>query len=287
MHVASHGTGTFLTLEEGNSELWVTRHRLFDSMSLGAPKLIPMTRTTHWSTGPWLSVDTETTGTSPARDRIVELAAVVIDSDATAVDSYRWIIDPGVPIPAGATNVHGFTNEFVQAEGVDPRRALSEFAELLQQHADLPVVIYNARFDWPLLVNEAARHDVTLPTVNLIDPLVIDKAVDKYRRGPRTLIAATEQYDVDLDANDAHSAITDATVAGQVARKLFDLYPQLGNYSVEEFQDWQRESCDAQTLSYVEYRRRTDPEFSSPTGWPIPDGSLNEPTTATAKRLAG
>ena len=65
----------------------------------------------------------------------------------------------------------------------------------------IPLVVYNAPYDLSLLDRECRRHRVEplgYPHP-VIDPLVIDKAVDRYRKGKRTLVAAAERYGVDLD----------------------------------------------------------------------------------------
>ena len=56
------------------------------------------------------------------------------------------------------------------------------------------------------------------PRAPVIDPLVIDKAVDRYRKGKRTLEAAAAFYGVPLD--DAHDAGADAIAAGRVAQAI-------------------------------------------------------------------
>ena len=63
----------------------------------------------------------------------------------------------------------------------------------------IPVVVYNAPYDLSLLDRECRRNglepiDAPGP---VIDPLVIDKAVDSYRKGKRTLEVAAAHYRVD------------------------------------------------------------------------------------------
>src|SRR5699024_4273484 len=86
-------------------------------------------------------------------------------------------------------------------------------------------VVYNAPYDLTLLDRECRRHG--LEPINapgpVIDPLVIDKTVDRYRKGKRTLEVAAAHYQVALD--DAHDAGADAIAAGRVALALLRAYP--------------------------------------------------------------
>ena len=92
-------------------------------------------------------IDTETTGTDPARDKVIELAVVVFEYDAETgevgrvVDVYDGLEDPGMPIPPESTAIHGITDAMVAGQKIDDARV----ASLLQQ-AGL-VIAHNARFD--------------------------------------------------------------------------------------------------------------------------------------------
>lgn len=184
-----------------------------------------------WYDGPFAAFDLETTGIDPATARIVELALVVDDGDGRPRDLYAGLVDPGaeVEIPPGAAAVHGITRDRLEAEGAPPAtQVLPEVHADLQQiaAAGWPVVIYNATYDWPLLAAELARLDpaLTLPECELIDPLVLDRSVDRYRKGKRTLETACQVYGVVLD--DAHSARADAVASLKVARELIARFPQ-------------------------------------------------------------
>ena len=63
-------------------------------------------------TRPLFVVDTETTGTDPERDRIVELGMQGYDKDGLQKE-WRTLVNPGIPIPASATKVHGITDAMI------------------------------------------------------------------------------------------------------------------------------------------------------------------------------
>jgi DNA polymerase III subunit epsilon len=62
---------------------------------------------------PLFILDTETMGLDPQRDRIIEIGFQQWTSDGL-VKEWRTIVNPGVPIPAAATKVHGITDAKVQ-----------------------------------------------------------------------------------------------------------------------------------------------------------------------------
>jgi DNA polymerase-3 subunit epsilon len=234
--------------------------------------------TAEWTTAPWLCIDTETTGVQVFTDRIVEVAAVALDTDGQIrnvdTDAYTAIINPGIDIPDGAAAVHGITTERAQTEGQPPTVALAEIAELIRyaQDLDMPLVMFNARFDWPLLLVEAERHGVTdFPSAApILDPYLIDRLVDRYRKGKRQLTMVAEHYDVEL-GDAAHGALADATAAGRVMRRIVDQHPEIGQRSLASMLLWQVRGHEEDRLRFEDYmRRNVDPKFETVAGWPIP-----------------
>jgi DNA polymerase III epsilon subunit-like protein len=109
-----------------------------------------------WKREPWLIFDTETTGVNTSEDRIVQLGAVVMLC-GELTDRRLVTIDPGVLIPAEASNVHGITADRVAGR----QRFADVFPALVGHICEASVLVsYNgAKFDWPLLRAEAARAD--------------------------------------------------------------------------------------------------------------------------------
>jgi DNA polymerase-3 subunit epsilon len=141
-----------------------------------------------WTIAPWLAVDCETTGVNPYEDRIVEVAVVEIDVDGNPCDPWSTIVDPGCEIPDEAAQVHGIPTSRAVAEGISPAEALEVVADRIFANGwRSPVVAFNASFDWPLLITEAERHGVEFPAfAPILDPYLIDRLVDRYRRGKPT-----------------------------------------------------------------------------------------------------
>ena len=215
--------------------------------------------------------DLETTGIDVESCRIVSATVAVLDASGTAVERIDWLVDPGVEIPAGATNVHGITTEHAVQHGRVATEAVAEIVAALRGHlADgLPIVAYNAPYDLTLLDREAVRYGIA-PLVSpspVVDPLVIDKAVDKYRKGKRTLEVTSAFYGVSLD--DAHDAGADAIAAGRVAQAIHRAHRVALPATLDEMHALQVTWYRQQAESFQEYMRRgRDPEFLADTAWP-------------------
>ncbi|MFI9079167.1 exonuclease domain-containing protein [Streptomyces sioyaensis] len=183
--------------------------------------------------------DTETTGPDPTQDRIVT-AAMVVRGGGKPDQTFTWLINPGVPIPAEAREVHGITDAMVQADGQEPKVALDDIAGKLTAALlhGMPVVAFNLAFDWTVLERDLTRNG--LPTMAdrlgdtlapaLVDSHVIDKQVDKYVKGSgmRKLKPTAERYGVEL--TDWHTAEADALAALLIAEAQFQRHPQLNTY---------------------------------------------------------
>src|SRR5690606_33561001 len=108
--------------------------------------------------------DLETTGVDVAADRIVTAYVGVLDAKGREVAARSWIADPGVPIPDGAAAVHGITTEHARAHGRPAHEVVTEVAASLRAlfAQGLPVVAYNASYDFSLLTHESIRHGVAI-----------------------------------------------------------------------------------------------------------------------------
>ena len=144
-----------------------------------------------WWQGRLCAFDTETTGPHPSRDRLVSAAVVRVGGGLPA-EVQTWLARPEEPIPPEATAVHGISDAEARERGRPAREVVVEVAAALRAAwADgLPVVAYNAPFDLTLLSAELVRHGLPLLEVGpLIDPLVLDRQFDRWRRGSRRLDA--------------------------------------------------------------------------------------------------
>ena len=186
-----------------------------------------------WIDGPLLGFDTETTGIDTQTDRIV--TAALVRRDATGTHRRTWLIDPGVEIPQVASAIHGITTAEARAHGARPVDALEEIAATIADAltAGTPLVAYNASYDLSILDAELRRHGLTTipertggPTEPVIDPLVLDRHEDRYRRGKRKLVDLCGVYAV-VDPGTLHTADADVVATLDVLAQLVARFPHL------------------------------------------------------------
>lgn len=212
-----------------------------------------------WHDGRLAAFDIETTGTDTETDRIVTAAITLVGGGADRV-SHDWLVDPGVEIPEEATSVHGISTEKARAEGIPAARAVEELTSVLatQLVSDIPVIAFNARFDLTILDREARRHGVE-PLIErvgpdgmfVIDPYVLDKQFNRFRKGRRTLGVLCEAYGIPLI--DAHAADADALAAARLAWKLANLNPEISEAELFELHEDQVGWAAEQAASLEEY----------------------------------
>lgn len=229
---------------------------------------------TGWHEGPLVGFDLETTGPDPETARIV--TASIVRRGTPQDGETGWLVDPGVEIPEEATAVHGITTEQARAAGVNPGEAAREIRD--QLHAAMtqgwPLVIYNAPYDLTVLDRETHRHgqlgfcELFTDAVGLvIDPLVLDKHVDRFRRGKRTLTAACEHYKVTLDG--AHNSASDAIAAMRVAWRIARHYPAVAATSLADLHELQVKARADQAASFQDYLRRQGKDEAVDGSWPL------------------
>lgn len=173
--------------------------------------------------------DIESSGVDVENDRIITCFAQVQDGDKI-LQTGEWIIDPGIEIPEGASDVHGMTTEWVRENGrKDVSKAVDEIVQFLEDWSRSGHVItgFNHSFDLAMLYHELRRHYGATESLDLnhalfVDPLVIDRAIDKYRRGKRTLEAVCQHYGVPFNPDEAHAADYDVKVTAQLVPKVLN-----------------------------------------------------------------
>lgn len=224
-----------------------------------------------WHTEPLLAWDLETTGVNVETARIVTAAVV-----RTEGDQRLWLADPGIDIPAEATAVHGVTTEQARLNGRRAVTVVGEIAQTLVRHmaAGTPVIAMNASYDLTVLDRELRRYGLATldellgrPVGPVIDPLVLDRAADKYRPGSRKLEALCAHYGIHL--GEAHTAGADAQAALDVALKIAEKYPEL-QVAAERLHTWQVAWYERWAAEFEEYLRRKG-ELAGPVdrSWPV------------------
>lgn len=223
-----------------------------------------------WHTGSLVGFDLETTGPNPHEARIVTASIVLLDPDGRMRANAEWLVDPKVEIPAEAAAVHGVTTEYARAHGMDADQGLAEIVATLADfmHHRIPIVAYNGVYDFTVLTAELARREMAeFSVVGVVDPYVLDKYADTYRKGKRTLEAVSKHYGVELD--NAHTSQADSIAAVHVGQAIVAKYPDQFNVPLETLFTQQIRWKADQASSFEQYLRRKNPEATVSRDWPV------------------
>lgn len=220
--------------------------------------------------------DLETTGIDPASDRIVTAYIGALDGAGELIAGREWLVRPdGYVIPEAATRVHRITQHHAEEHG---RPMLDVLMEICQALAfTQPIVGHNLSYDITMLAHELQRAGHPDPigflsSLNFLDTFVLDKKLDRYRKGKRTLISLAELYEVALSDEDAHGAAADAIAAGRIAQHM--LAGALASEDLSTLGQKQAAWYREQSESFIEYKRRSDPSFTTSVQWPIGESAL-------------
>lgn len=210
--------------------------------------------------------DLETSGVDVYEDRIVTAFVGLMDSDGNLHEKSSFLINPGVEIPQGAIDVHGITNEKVQADGLDALAGVTALVAVLNAYDRLgyPIAGFNLAFDLTMLYYEAERYniDFNVPRV-VLDGFIWDKANDKYRKGKRTLTAVCQVYGIETP--NAHDAEADCVAAGKLTYAMLDELKMSPAELHQASIGWAKEQGE----SLQAYFRRTDPNAVVDSRWPL------------------
>ena len=226
-----------------------------------------------WHELPRASFDLETTGRDPQEARIVTASIILVDAGGSILKHHEWLVDPGVEVPEEAAAIHGISTERAQSEGIPARDGIAEIIQVLQDTfaAGVPVLAFNAAYDFTVLAREAERSGLAAPVpFPVIDPFIMDKQADRYRRGKRTLTAMAEHYGVAFE--NAHTSAADVMATLAVGAAMAGAFPVLAQdaASLHQLQTgWAAE----QAASFQSYLRRRDPEAVIDGTWPVRAGS--------------
>lgn len=169
--------------------------------------------------------DLETTGINVAKDKIVEICVLKVNPDGSK-ESKTWLVNPGIPIPKEASDVHGITDEDVK-NSPSFREIAPKIMEMISGN-DLGGFNSN-RFDVPLLAEEFLRAelDFDLSKIRLVDAQTI-----YHKKEPRNLSAAYKFY-CGKNLENAHSAEADVMATFEVLDAQVGLYDDVPNEVAE------------------------------------------------------
>lgn len=157
-------------------------------------------------------IDTETTGLSPQRDAIVEIAVVTLNSRFVETERWHTLVNPRRTIPN--SHIHGVTEDMTA-----PAPTFSEvLPELLAQLHGKILLAHNAKFDASMIVAETEKvtdADLYYP---FVDTMRLARQI--IPRGTSCSLESLLRHT--RVRNDlAHSALGDAVATSKMLHALF------------------------------------------------------------------
>jgi len=162
-------------------------------------------------------LDTETTGLSADKDRIVEIACIELSNHIPTKNIFHTFINPETKVSADAFSVHGYSDEFLSNK--------PKFKEIVKNFLDFikdkKLVIHNADFDLSFLNNELRRLNVKpILKSDVVDTLQIARS--KFPGVGNSLDALCKRYKINVEAREKHSALVDCHLLSKVYIELID-----------------------------------------------------------------
>ena len=197
--------------------------------------------------------DLETTGINVLKDRIIEVFAFKVNEAGNS--ELHYILNPGIPIPKGASDIHGYTDEFVK----DKPFLKDVISQIYEFFSGEDLVGYNNRkFDNLLLKTEFSRYGYDFD-------LTARKVLDVYEMWgkfePRSLAGALKRFCNETSEN-LHGAKEDVLVMHKIFTKMLDAF----TLSEKSFDEVCELSCADQKLIMLwqvinRLKRRFNPKF--------------------------
>ncbi|ATW24579.1 exonuclease domain-containing protein [Candidatus Formimonas warabiya] len=152
-------------------------------------------------------LDFETTGLSATDDKIIEIAAVRY-INYEEIDSFTTLVNPGIPIPAGATEVNHITDEMVR----HAPRIGDVLPDLIKFIGESIIIAHNASFDMGFFKWNAAQSggEISNP---VIDTLSVSRKMFPELHNHKL---GTVVEHLGISINNAHRALNDAKATGQI-----------------------------------------------------------------------
>lgn len=168
-------------------------------------------------------IDTETTGTDPARDRVVEVAALRSDGE-----TFHRLINPRRCVGEAAA-IHGITDDMLRDAPTFDSGVSWSLSDFISGSV---CVAFNARFDRGMLIAEYLRAGhIECPEWlhagrHWIDPLVWARARDPYAKGTGRFRLGAVAERLGVTPGTAHRALGDCETTARVLEALAPTMPE-------------------------------------------------------------
>lgn len=172
----------------------------------------------------WVIFDTETTGTTPTRDRMVSIGALAIQGkEIVPEDSFECVIR--IPFNSSSVVVHGITKEETQRHGIEEAEAIHKFSEYI---GDACLVGHHVAFDVIVTNHARVRHGLPMMENGAVDIMELVMALEEIDAIPRR--ADPHNYSLDglldlfgVGKSGRHTAMGDSLLTALIFLKLLSV----------------------------------------------------------------
>jgi len=164
-------------------------------------------------------LDTETTGLSIEKDRIVEIACIELDDHLPTKNLFHTFLNPeGAKVSEDAFEIHGYSNEFLS----DKPKFKDIAKDFIQFIEGKKIIIHNADFDLNFLNKELRSLNLEIINKqNVIDSLTL--AREKFPGATaKNLTSLCKKFKIDTSLREKHSALLDCKLLSKVYIELID-----------------------------------------------------------------
>lgn len=168
--------------------------------------------------------DTETTGPNPKVDKIVQIATIPVKKgQVTKFGVCDQLINPEIPMPAGAEAVHGISDEMVK-DMPTIEKFLKKFTNQIINKKNGVLCAYNAKFDVPLLNREIREHNIYSSDhieernmAEVLDPFLLIQRIHPFL-GAKKKLGFQYHWLFCKPMENAHDALADVTGTADVLK---------------------------------------------------------------------
>ena len=240
--------------------------------------------------------DTETTGLDIRKARVVEIGAVRVSSGRQDFeDSFSMLVNPGIPIPPAATDIHGIGDGDL-ADAPDFATAIAKFTEWAGPSF---AVGYSVAFDLAILEAEHDRNRLSWTAPRVLDVQEVVQALGPEL--PNWSLETVASW-LGIPVGDRHRALPDAMLTAQV---LVGLIPKLRKGGIATFAEAERvcnlvrrrtgglgradrsRAAEFLNIDSFPFRHRVDAVMASPPVIVGPDMHLDEALGLMTGRQVG
>lgn len=170
-------------------------------------------------------IDVETTGLDPAKDSLIEVAALKINNNEV-IDSYSSLINPGFPISSFISELTGITNDQL-ATSPDAKNVLPTFYNFIGEDI---LVGHNVHFDINFLYDNFTKYLGNACSNDFVDTLRLSK---KYYKGAKSYRLTSLAQDMNISVDTSHRALADCETTHQLYIKLEDVIQNIDSLEIE------------------------------------------------------